>query len=211
MGGQRSTGDMLDIPPHVQLLITGDYHQAITTRVERRDPTYPPLCVLSPGAIAMQDISEPPDKYFYVVGKAGDEWRVEGQQLQTRPATTVNVQTPEEVGNLSTAFPTVPDNSDDKPLIRFRYPANRPELYALIGTTFANRAHVFYDPVGATGAFDDAALEPVTPETAAEDLMQLVLHERLPSPASDVAQQLWVAADIRETYKQLFDTFMASQ
>lgn len=54
------------IPPQVEMLIVGDFHQ-IHGRLDRQNSGGKPLVVLSPGSTAMQSISEPEHKKFFVL------------------------------------------------------------------------------------------------------------------------------------------------
>jgi DNA repair exonuclease SbcCD nuclease subunit len=76
----HSQGSFADIPSHIELLITGDYHKTVCQQLPSG------MQVLSPGSTHMRAINEPAEKYGHLL-TVQDDGSVQWQALEllTRP------------------------------------------------------------------------------------------------------------------------------
>lgn len=143
----------LKIVPHVQLVITGDYHFHLEGTVTRTDGSE--LRYISPGSTCMQDIGEEPQKHFFVLY---DDLSVKSIKLKGRPFERFRVETPEELDDLITnGLPLFLDAVSDgaaehlpeklvTPLVRVTYPNDLPDAFTRLTAAAEGRFHLFTDP-----------------------------------------------------------------
>jgi len=72
-------GSFRDVPGHVKLLITGDYHKTICKTYQNKDGN--DMLVVSPGSTHIREISEDQNKYFFVLY---DDMSVKKKVIPTR-------------------------------------------------------------------------------------------------------------------------------
>lgn len=137
---------------HVKTVLAGDFH--ITTTAEGTGAQGQPVMMFSPGSICMQDCSECPQKYFFVIGRKPDgSFGVEMQALITRPFKQYLVNSQELLdglcaGQLATDIETLretvtaPDGID-KPIIRIKFDKRLPDAYLRLATAVGESAHLF--------------------------------------------------------------------
>jgi DNA repair exonuclease SbcCD nuclease subunit len=107
-----SDGSLVElVPPHVKLVITGDFHVHKRLVIDRPGG---PLVVLSPGSSTIQSIKEDPKKYFFIVY---DDLSFESVPLTGRPVFNETVMLPSEVDEsigrliaMTEAWGTSPDS-----------------------------------------------------------------------------------------------------
>ena len=123
---QGKLADVNNWLPGLGLLITGDLHES---RLEDE-----PLRVLSPGSTCMQSISEPEDKYVYLLSSAGGYLEIRRSALLGRPFIDWPfIGTVADIEDCIREYYTVYEDSQShaeqhsipaeicKPLVRFQY------------------------------------------------------------------------------------------
>lgn len=146
----------------VQHVLAGDFH--ITKTIESVNAQNQPICMLSPGSTAMQDIGETPEKFFFVIAREFNGFSFHPQPLKTRPFLKYTVETQEELdalcsGELSTAIETtvaqvkqagIPEHIQ-KPLVRIKFNKHLPDAWLRLTTAIGEAAHTFCDPLVDSG------------------------------------------------------------
>ena len=141
---------------NVQTVLAGDFH--VTKVATGVNANGQPIKMLSPGSTAMQDISESPDKFFFVIGRDAAEFVFVPVELKARTLLRYEVKTTEELDELcagklaediSAAIETatrqcLPDEIK-KPLVRIKFNKQLPDAYLRMLTAVGESAHVFCD------------------------------------------------------------------
>jgi len=78
MGEGRSEGSWDQIPEHVKVLFTGDFHETHVLKTERG------LRVISPGSTNLRKVNENTDKFVFILTRKNRQWRWHKHKLQTR-------------------------------------------------------------------------------------------------------------------------------
>lgn len=140
---------------HVTTVLAGDFH--ITTTAEGTGVQGQPVTMFSPGSICMQDCSECPQKYFFVLGRRSDGgFEVELQELVTRPFQQYLVNSQElldslcagqlaadiEAARSANKSSQAPDGID-KPIVRIKFDKRLPDAYLRLATAVGETAHLF--------------------------------------------------------------------
>ena len=138
---------------HVRTVLTGDFH---VTTIETAPNAQGELTQLvSPGSTCMQDISESPDRFFYVIDKESDNFRAIKRQLVTRKfrSYTITEQTMLDelcaggfVRDIQALLGGVPEDLA-KPLVRVKFDKRIPDAHIRISTSIGDTAHLFCDPI----------------------------------------------------------------
>lgn len=145
-----------DIPPHVRLLIIGDYHKHLIENGPRPDCT-----ILSPGSTSMREISEESIKSFFQLNFVSDvnEPTIESITLRTRSCLEQEILMEEQLDTFVANIPfqlahTLEMNKYDgvnerllKPLLRVHYRVDLPGAYARIKAAVGDKAHLFFDEI----------------------------------------------------------------
>jgi len=135
---------------HAQTVLNGDFHVTKTvTGVNFQGKT---VTMLSPGSICMQDMSEAPDKFFFVICRMPDgTFHFEPQQLMTRRFANYVVKDQETLdklcaGQLRKDILTMADANlptyINKPLIRIKFDKQLPDAYLRLMTAVGDFAHI---------------------------------------------------------------------
>lgn len=136
--------------PHVQLIITGDYHRTLILKERNRAGSN--CVVLSPGPPAMQSIDEHPDKYFFILY---DDLSLVKVPLRSRNMWRFVVGTEQDLDALLredaikpalTPQTGVPD-CIAKNMLHVTYQNNIPDAYSRITAVVGQQAHLFLSPV----------------------------------------------------------------
>jgi hypothetical protein len=148
-GAQASFADV----PVVSTVLTGDLHENRTLSARGKDGQR--LTIHSLGSTCMQDIAEPPSKFF---GVLRDDLSVRRVRLQTRPfiaagllLTEADVEaflgrTEAELSRLATADTSLPPEIA-RPLVRVGYSHKLGDLSRRVHKVFGERAHLFLKEV----------------------------------------------------------------
>lgn len=135
----------------VRHVLTGDFH--VTTIEQGVNAQGVPVKLYSPGSACMQDISESPDKSFYVVRHTGSDFDVELVPMRARrfKAYSLTDQTAldsfcaggfeADVAQLVMS-PPLPDGID-KPLVRVKFDKRLPDAHLRITNAVGKAAHLF--------------------------------------------------------------------
>jgi len=144
-------GDFSQVPV-VKLLFSGDFHKFVLEKAKGKDGQK--IIVCSPGSTCMQEINEPPEKYFIAFMDDGTFQRV---KLKTRRMIDWPVMNrPEELnafpeqieGELASAAQKaagleLPDNLTT-PLLRVTYSNRLEDAVRRVEKVVAGRAHLFF-------------------------------------------------------------------
>lgn len=141
-------GAFADVPV-VSVVLTGDYHKCLSLKTRGKGGQR--LTAYSLGSTCMQEISEPPEKYF---GVLGDDLKLRKVRLRSRPKIEGPTLLDEE--SLSAFVAEVPsllakahdENADlpdevRTPLLRFSYAHTLPDAPRRVRKAAAGRAVVF--------------------------------------------------------------------
>jgi DNA repair exonuclease SbcCD nuclease subunit len=144
-------GSFSDIPGHIELLITGDYHKTVDKVYHNRDGNE--MRVLSPGSTHMRAIDEPPDKYFFAINSDGSITR---HTIPTRKFIEYReAMNDEELQKIIVALePDIESMIMDaeeaqfeasmlKPLVRVRYSVDIENAHSRLKKTVDDKAHLF--------------------------------------------------------------------
>lgn len=139
---------------HVKFVLSGDFH--VTTVEVAPNAQGEPTQLISTGSTCMQDISESPDKFFYVVGDSGAGLEIFPQQLKTRRMKSYTVTDTETLDDLC-AGGFLRDIQEmlavdlpaeiKKPLVRVKFDKRIPDAYIRITTAIGDHAHLFCDAI----------------------------------------------------------------
>lgn len=144
---------------HAQVVLAGDFHVTkIITGVNAQNHS---VELVSPGSTTMQDISEDPQKFFFVVSAVGDgTYNFLPQPLITRNFLSYKVQTAEELDTLcagklaediaaATAAAREQNAAEDiqKPLVRVKFNKELPDAYVRLTAAVGASAHLFCDAI----------------------------------------------------------------
>lgn len=138
----------------VKYVLTGDFH--ITTIEVSPNAQGEPTQLVSPGSTCMQDISENPEKSFYLVSKTADGFSFDRQYLATRRFKSYQVTDQATLDTLcagqfisdikSMLDPTLPEEIR-KPLVRVKFDKHLPDAHLRISTAVGEFAHLFCDAI----------------------------------------------------------------
>ena len=145
----RTDCELTDVH-HVQTVLAGDFHVTKTvTSVNAQGKT---VTMLSPGSTCMQDMSESPEKFFFVISRMADGTiGYLPQALKTRRFLNYVVKDQETLdalcaGQLAKDIntqldATLPENIN-KPLIRIKFDKQLPDAYLRLITAVGDFAHI---------------------------------------------------------------------
>lgn len=166
---------------HVKYVLTGDFH--ITTIETADNAQGQQTQLVSPGSTCMQDISESPEKYFYVVNKTPDGFSFDKQKLATRRFKGYHVTEQTTLDTLcagqfladikSMIDATLPEEIR-KPLVRVKFDKRLPDAHLRISTAVGELAHLFCDAI-----VDKSRGEEETNRTVARNDLLTVVSELL--------------------------------
>lgn len=143
---------------HVRNVLAGDFH--VTKTVTSVNAQGQPITMLSPGSICMQDMSESPDKFFFVIGRVPTTGEIVSTpvQMKTRGLISYRVETQElldelcagklltEIQAKATEAANLPEHIQ-KPLVRVKFDKNLPDAYLRVVTCVGEAAHLFCEAI----------------------------------------------------------------
>lgn len=158
MGNLGRTDCELTDVYHVQTILNGDFH--VTKTVTSVNAQGQPITMLSPGSICMQDMSESPDKFFFVIGRIPTTGEIVSTpvQMKTRGLISYRVETQELLDELCagkllaeiqakiTEAANLPAHIQ-KPLVRVKFDKNLPDAYLRVVTCVGESAHLFCEAI----------------------------------------------------------------
>lgn len=200
MGSRGEPDALFSSVPNAHCLLTGDFHEH--TSVKAIGATGLPMLVLSPGSAAMQSISEPADKAFWVVGRNdGGEIDARSVYYPTRPVLRYTLTNEQDMTDWSTSkFPDEFSKSVQAardaglaenlchPLIEVRFDATLTDVHARIESAVVSRGHLFAKPIRVRSSIVDGS--PLSPSSSSP---LDVLTEFVPadSPAYALLRELY--------------------
>ena len=207
-GAQCSIKDV----PHVRQIWSGDFHHY--RDVTGTGKTGQPVRLLSPGATALQDKSEPPEKQFFI----WENGQMRTVPLLTRPVYEMDVCTPEELAVLLAwdpePVPGLPDHLQ-QPLLRLNLDVSMLEHRNMIEKRCDGRLHLFTELINRPGArvsrlvtvrstsLCDAAGELLAQGTPGRDIvMRLLAAEKSGKTVKSLLQDMQPAGVFRTCGKQ---------
>lgn len=144
----RTECELTDVH-HATFVLAGDFH--VTKTVTSVNAQGKPITMLSPGSTAMQDMSESPDKFFFVVGHDNGAVAFQPVQLKTRRFANYVVKDIETLdklcaGQLAKEIQAMQDPElppeINKPLIRIRFDKRLPDAYLRLMTAVSHLGHI---------------------------------------------------------------------
>jgi hypothetical protein len=150
-GGKIQTEcDFADVPGHIKLLVTGDYHKHVIMRAANKAGQQ--MLVGSPGSICLQAINEPPSKACFVLY---DDITLKSIPLRSRWFYSFRLETVEEaerffrpdyIEALCVWQESVPVNIA-KPIVHVVYDDTIPSIYSRLQHAFGDKVHLFLVPM----------------------------------------------------------------
>lgn len=144
-------GSFEDIPANVRYLLTGDYHRHMCVKQGDRD-----LTVLSPGSSHMRSLSEPPDKYFFVLEavKGKPTLSITSEKIPTRGYREFKTSEQSPIALESEIAAFVKNCEENlavdlpqelkRPVVRITHKANENEIVNRISEKYGNAVHLFF-------------------------------------------------------------------
>jgi hypothetical protein len=140
---------------NVQYVLTGDFH--VNTIEIAENAQGQAIQLVSPGSTCMQDISESPEKYFFVVSQVAPAgFSFEKKSLKTRRFKSYQVTDQDALDTLC-AGKFIADIKEmlvvalppdiQKPLVRVKFDKRLPDAHLRISTAISELAHLFCDAI----------------------------------------------------------------
>ena len=151
MGNLGRTDCELTDVYHVTTVLNGDFH--VTKTVTSANAQGKTVTMLSPGSTCMQDMSESPDKFFFVIGRIPTTGEIVFTPIQLRTRRFLNYVVKDQdtldalcAGQLvkdinAQLDDTLPANIN-KPLIRIKFDKQLPDAYLRLITAVGDFAHI---------------------------------------------------------------------
>lgn len=213
------------IPGNVKLLLIGDYHDFSGTIV-RQNAAGNDMTIVCPGSAAMQSITEPPRKYFYVLH---DDLSVEAVEVPSRivlspPTSSTEDDLNRVIEQLQTQIADAEEQARSnglpdellKPILRVSYVWDLPDAYWRLKTAVDGRAHLFVKELRPKEESEELVLAAEAREQVIEGGLAGALPQLIDDTESEeffVADRLLRAADprgelmrIREEYLEFDDS-----
>jgi len=217
MGNLGRTDCELTDVHHVQTVLAGDFH--VTKTVESTNAQGKPIKMLSPGSTCMQDMSESPEKFFFVIGRIPTTGEIvfTPVQLKTRRFLNYVVKDQELLDSLCAGQlvkdinaqldETLPANIN-KPLIRIKFDKQLPDAYLRLITAVGDFAHIACEAINEK--YNTARA--TTRDSAKNDLLS-ALADLIPedSEAYKLAAALLVAEDAGKELDVQFSKHMTGE
>ena len=214
----KPQGEFADVPENVQLLITGDFHEAIYKKFGN-------LKVLSPGSTHMRSISEPQDKSFFNVGFDTNEKRtfeVKICPLVTRRCLHLDsrafTQTEELFQQANRELEQVEAYADKHdmpecvrtPLLRLTHDVGDDKRILRFKREFRERAHLFFKPIRTVTEGQDALVAARSVDATERSTMLSCLEHfdgaLKQDGAKDLAVQMLQGGDPEQTLNRWIQT-----
>jgi hypothetical protein len=167
---------------HVQNVLAGDFH--VTKIANSVNAQGQPIAMLSPGSTCMQDMSESPEKFFFVISRDVDgKIALTPKKLKTRAVINYRVEAQEHLDELCAGKlireirdATAAAEADNlpsviqKPLVRVKFDKAIPDAYLRVVTCVGESAHLFCEAI----AEKSQARQTQCRETTKNDLITAV-------------------------------------
>lgn len=217
MKGLGRTECCLSDVHHVRTVLAGDFHPTVI--VEGVGAQGQKIQMLSPGSICMQDLSESPTKYFFVIGGCSmGGFTFEPVSLETRPFAKFVVNDQEHLDHLCAGglaqeietlakkiSPSAKDAGIDRPIVRVKFDKNLPDAFLRLTTAAGDACHLFCEALAEKGR---AERQQTTRSSAKNDLL-VALGDLLgdETPAYKLAAALVTAEDPAKKLEGVFVEF----
>lgn len=168
---------------HVKFVLSGDFH--VTTVETAPNAQGEPTQLVSTGSTCMQDISESPDKVFYVIHAGVSGFEIVPQKLKTRRMKAYTVNSQELLDGLCAGgflhdiqqlLGDLPDEIN-KPLIRVKFDKRIPDAYIRISTAVGDHAHLFCDAIVDKSRGEQETNRSVTKNDLMTTVAELLNHD----------------------------------
>lgn len=134
---------------HVGVVLNGDFHP--TKEVTGTGAQGQHIRMLSPGSICMQDCSESPEKFFFVVSRTDDHAiQYDPVSLETRGFLDYQVRDAAMLdalcaGGLAATISALPPKPGDiaKPIVRIKFDKNLPDAFLRLTMAAGEACHLF--------------------------------------------------------------------
>lgn len=217
MGNLGRTDCELTDVHYVRTILNGDFH--VTKTVESANAQGKPIKMLSPGSICMQDMSENPEKFFFVIGHkpATGEFSFTPVQLKTRRFLNYVVKDQDMLDALCSGQlvkdinaqldDTLPVNIN-KPLIRIKFDKQLPDAYLRLMTAVGDFAHIACEAISEKYSTEKTATRDSAKNDLLSALADLVGED---SEAYKLAAALLVAEDAGKELDVQFSKHMTEE
>lgn len=151
MGNLGRTDCELTDVHHVETVLNGDFH--VTKTVESTNAQGKLITMLSPGSTCMQDMSESPDKFFFVIGRIPTTGKVVFTPIQLRTRRFLNYVVKDQdtldalcsgqlVKDITAQLDDTLPAHINKPLVRIKFDKQLPDAYLRLMTAVGDFAHI---------------------------------------------------------------------
>jgi hypothetical protein len=199
-----------DVPAHVRMLITGDYHKHLVLNAKNAGRN---MVVGSPGSTCLQAINEESDKACFVLY---DDMALRSMPLKSRWVYRLGANTPEELDSIlkpdyASALYEPQDGvpaSIAKPIVHVIYDNSIPNAYARLERTFGKKAHLFAVPIRVEPeqVVIDRAVRQEAAYKGLAGALSLILTDDNPTKADAI--RLYNAADPGEELAVMREEFL---
>lgn len=146
----RTECELTDVH-HVDTVLAGDFH--VTKTVESRNAQDKPITMLSPGSTCMQDMSESPEKFFFVIGRIPTTGKIVFTPIQLRTRKFLNYVVKDQdtldalcsgqlVKDINAQLDETLPGHINKPLVRIKFDKQLPDAYLRLITAVGDFAHI---------------------------------------------------------------------
>ena len=212
----RTDCELTDIH-HVQTILNGDFH--VTKTVTSANAQGKTVTMLSPGSTCMQDMSESPEKFFFVIGRIPTTGEIVFTPIQLRTRKFLNYVVKDQdtldalcAGQLvkdinAQLDDTLPANIN-KPLVRIKFDKQLPDAYLRLITAVGDFAHIACEAISEKYSTAKAAPRDSAKNDLLSALADLVGED---SEAYKLAAALLVAEDAGKELDVQFSKHMSGE
>jgi len=185
---------LTETPSNVSTVYSGDWHVCGQRCATRDDGTV--VWGLSSGSLAMQDVTEPPEKFVYLLMSDGS---TESVRLRTRPFLSITIRSEDELDEITATLASdverlaaTPGISEiiRKPLIAVAHSSDVPSVMRRLRSMIGDDAFIRFRPLP-NQRVKNAAVD-TTPRTTFDDAVTSVSTNKL---ACELASKLHHSTD----------------
>ena len=217
MGNLGRTDCELTDVHHVQTILNGDFH--VTKTVTSANAQGKTVTMLSPGSTCMQDMSESPDKFFFVIGRIPTTNAIAFTPVQLKTRRFLNYVVKDQdtldalcAGQLvkdinAQLDDTLPANIN-KPLVRIKFDKQLPDAYLRLITAVGDFAHIACEAISEKYSTDKTSTRNSAKNDLLSALADLVGED---SEAYKLSAALLVAEDAGKELDVQFSKHMSGE
>ena len=217
MGNLGRTDCELTDVYHVQTILNGDFH--VTKTVTSANAQGKTVTMLSPGSTCMQDMSESPDKFFFVIGRIPTTRAIVFTPIQLRTRKFLNYVVKDQdtldslcagqlVKDINAQLDDTLPAHINKPLVRIKFDKQLPDAYLRLITAVGDFAHIACEAISEKYSTAKTATRDSAKNDLLSALADLVGED---SEAYKLAAALLVAEDAGKELDVQFSKHMSGE